>query len=262
VLLKEGKIFFRKYHSIAMPGYTHMQKAMPMNLGVWVESFISGLEDDLQTLGSVLRLVDQSPLGSAAGFGSPLTLDRKLTAQLLGFSKVQENPLYCQNSRGKFEATILSVLISILLTLNKFASDVLLFTTSEFGFFDVNNAVSTGSSFMPQKKNIDIAELIRSKVHIVLGNYVSIVSVSSNLMSGYNRDLQDSKKPLMESFEITHQTLQVSILLFQSLNPNTKKLKLSMTPELFATEKALKLVKKGVPFRDAYLQVKQRLRRS
>jgi len=254
-LIKSFKLFSKEYGSIPMPGYTHMQKAMASSIGLWAESFVSSLEDDIKSLKAAYNLIDQSPLGSAAGYGVPIELDKKYTASLLGFKKVQENPIYCQGSRGKFEAFILASLIQVLLTINKFASDSLLFTTQEFAFLKPSSAVTTGSSIMPQKKNLDLAELLRSKVHLVLGNYTQIVSLSSNLISGYNRDIQDSKKPLMESLEITQESLKMTKILLENLTPDKGKLKTSMTEDLFATEKALKLVLKGESFRDAYRKV-------
>lgn len=232
-----------------------MQKAMPSSIGPWLGSFIASLEDDLEILNAAYGLIDQSPLGSAAGYGLPIKLDKKYTANLLGFKKIQENPIYCQHSRGKFEAVILAALIQVLLTINKFASDIMLFATQEFSFFEATEKVITGSSIMPQKKNLDVAELLRSKVHLVLGNYVQIVSLSSNLISGYNRDLQDSKKPLIDSFEITLSSLTVTQILLGNLIPNKAKLEKAMTDELYLTEKALEFVKKGMPFREAYKKV-------
>src|SRR5260221_2510154 len=244
--------FAQANKDIVIPGYTHMQKAMPYTFGAWAEAFVSALVDDCSLLQEALTLIDQSPLGSAAGFGTPLFLDRTYSAKLLGFEKIQENALYCQNSRGKFEAIALATLTSILGDLNKFASDVLLFTTSEFNFLIVDESVCTGSSIMPQKKNVDIAELIRSKVHIVIGNYNQILGISTNLISGYNRDLQDMKKPLIESLEITNTTLQAADILMKSIIPNSKVLEKSLTAELFATHKAFMLTKQGIPFREAY----------
>ncbi len=255
-LTESFKNFSKKYGSIKMPGYTHMQKAMPSSIKVWVGSFLSSLKDDLVLLKTAMKLNERSPLGSGAGFGIPLNLDKKYTAKLLGFSKVQDNSLYCQNSRGKIEAVIAASLVNILQTINKFASDVLLFTTSEFNFFKVSEEVTTGSSIMPQKKNVDLAELLRSKVHLVLGNYIQMVSLSSNLISGYNRDLQDSKKPLIESLEITLESLKASEILINGLTPNQEALEKSLTSEIFAAEKAFELVKKGIPFRKAYTEVK------
>lgn len=256
-LIKSFKDFSKKYGQITMPGYTHMQKAMPSSIKIWAGSFIDSLKDDLFLLESTYKLNNQSPLGSGAGYGVPIELNKKFTASILGFEKVQENPLYCQNSRGKIEGVILSSLINFLQTINKFASDVLLFSTSEFNFFKVADEVITGSSSMPQKKNVDVAELLRSKVNLVLGNYVQIVSLSSNLVSGYNRDIQDSKKPLMESLEITLESLKVTKILLENITPNKEKLEAAMTDDLFATEKALKLVLAGTSFREAYKKIGQ-----
>jgi argininosuccinate lyase len=250
-------MFAKKYKMALMPGYSHMQKAMPSTVGMWTGAIIEGLLDDLKILHSAYKLNNQSPLGSAAGYGVPLPLNRNYTAQLLGFKKIQTNPIYCQNSRGKIEATILSALISILSDINKLANDVLLFTTSEFGYFDVEKELCTGSSIMPQKKNVDIAELLRSKVHLVLGNYVQTVSLSTNLPSGYNRDLQDTKKPFIESIELTNDSIKVATILVEHISVNKNILKQSLTPELFATHYALSLVQKGMPFREAYKQTSQ-----
>lgn len=254
-LIKGFNTFNKKNGHIPMPGYTHMQKAMPSGIGMWSGSFKESLEDDLKVLKSAYNLINQSPLGSAAGYGLPIQIDKKYTAHLLGFKKVQENPIYCQSSRGKFEAFVLSSLIGVLLTINKFATDAMLFNTQEFGFFTASAKITTGSSIMPQKKNLDLAELLRSKVHIVLGNYTTLVSLSSNLISGYNRDLQDSKKPLMESLEIALDSIIASQILLANLTVNSEKLKTAMTDDLFQTEKALKLVIKGENFRDAYKTV-------
>lgn len=258
-LLRQGfETFDKKYGAIPMPGYTHMQKAMPSSIGLWAKSFIASLEDDAKILSTALDLIDQSPLGSAAGYGLPMEIDRQYSAKLLNFQKVQENPLYCQATRGKFDAFVLSALIQALQTINKFASDVLFFTTSELGFFHASSAVTTGSSIMPQKKNLDLAELLRSKVHIVLGNYTQIVSLSSNLISGFNRDIQDAKKPLIESLEVTHDSLVATKILLENITPNHEKLEAAMTHELFATEEALKLTRAGETFRDAYKKVGQK----
>ena len=255
---KSNELFIRfeyEYGKIPMPGYTHMQKAMPSSIGLWIRSFKDALSDDLKILKAIYKLNDQSPLGSAAGYGLPIKIDRKYAALLLGFSKVRENPIYCQSSRVKVDALTLSLLISILQTINKFASDVMLFTTSEFDFFKVNPEITTGSSIMPQKINLDIAELLRSKVNIILGNYVQIVAISSNLVTGYNRDFQDTKKPLIESLELTLSSLVTCQILLKNISPNKKVLKASMTKDLYVTEQALKLVVDGASFRDAYEKV-------
>lgn len=251
--LTESFLNFSKQHSaVLIPGYTHMQKAMPSTIGLWAGAFVEGLLDDLVLLKAAFQLNDQSPLGGAAGYGVPLPLDRQFTADLLGFTKVQNNSLYCQNSRGKIEGVVIAALISIIQDVNKFASDILLFTTSEFGFFEVTSELCSGSSIMPQKKNVDIAELLRSKVHLLLGNYVQIISLSTNLFSGYSRDLQDGKKPLFESLKLSIQVLQITKILLASLKINQQKIKSQISPELFATHYALNLVEQGIPFRQAY----------
>ena len=250
------KKFQNEFSLLPMPGYTHMQKAMPSSFGLWSGSFIASLTDDMKILNDACNLINQSPLGSAAGYGVSLPLDRAYTAKLLHFNKVQENAIYCQQSRGKFEAHVLAGLLQVLLTINKFASDVMLFTTQEFAFFKVDEEITTGSSIMPQKRNIDIAELLRSKAHVVLGNYTQIVSLSSNLISGYNRDIQDTKKPFIESLEITLESLHAACVFVENIQPNTKKVSHAMTKDLYATDDALALVLKGENFRDAYKKIK------
>jgi len=254
-LISEFETFSGKNKFISMPGYTHMQKAMPSSMKLWSDSFKDSLKDDLKILKTAIELNDQSPLGSAAGYGLPINIDPAFTAKKLGFSKVQENPIYCQNSRGKIDGIILASLVSVLQSINKFSSDVMLFTTSEFNYFIVSQFVTTGSSIMPQKKNVDLAELLRSKVHLVMGNYTQLISLSSNLISGYNRDIQDSKKPLFESLELTLNSIKVCQILLKNIKPNKKVLNQAMTEDLFSTEKALKMVMGGLSFRDAYQKV-------
>lgn len=256
-LIEDFADFAQKYGLISIPGYTHMRKAMPSSIALWADSFIASFKDDLILLKTALQLTNQSPLGSGAGYGVPIQLDREYCAKLLGFAKVQQ-VTYCQNSRGKIEAAIMASLISILQTINKLASDVLLFTTSEFNFFKITEAVTTGSSIMPHKKNVDVAELLRSKLHLVLGNYVAMVGISGNLISGYHRDLQDTKKPLIDSLETILSSLQVTKILLDNLTPNQAILEKAMTADIYAAEQAFELVKGGVPFRTAYVEVKNK----
>ncbi len=254
VLIQTLLVFSKQHEFDVISGYTHTQKAMPSTVGMWSTALVEGLFDSLLSLKSAYELNNQSPLGSAAGYGIPLRIDREYTAKLLGFKKVQANSLYCQNSRGKIEAIILASLISILQDINKFATDVVLFSTSEFGYFAVAKELCTGSSIMPQKKNVDVAELLRSKLHLVVGNYMQMVGLSANLLSGYNRDFQDSKKPLFESLAITLGSLKVATILVNGINVNLQALQKSLTPEIFATHQALDLVAHGMPFRSAYQQ--------
>ncbi len=251
--------FAKKYEFIPMPGYTHMQKAMPSSIGMWVGSFAEQLLDQFQILKSVYKLNDQSPLGSGAAYGVSLPINRELTAKLLGFSKVQNNSLYCQASRVTVQLSITQLLVQIMICSSRFAQDILLFTTSEFNFFDVNESICTGSSIMPQKKNLDLMEYVRAKTHMVIANQQLMSSLTASLPSGYNADFGQTKKPFMESFDITIQTLEILKLTLNSIKPNVEVLIKSCSPELYATHFSYELVKKGMPFRKAYLEIKQNL---
>lgn len=260
ILLSQSFLdFAKKYEKVLMPGFTHFQKAMPTTVGMWGASFAEGLLDGVSLIKASYQLNDRSPLGTAAGFGVPLNLDRDLTAKLMGFSKLQINPIYAQHSRAKTSSITLSALLAILSDINRFASDVLLFTTAGFDYFKVADELCSGSSIMPQKKNVDVAELLRSKLHLVLGNFTALVSLSSNLISGYNRDIQDGKKLLMESLQTTIDSLKAANILINNIEPKKENLKAALTPEIFATHKAYELVKKGTSFRDAYQEVGKNL---
>ncbi len=239
-----------------MPGYTHMQKAMPYTTKKWLEAFAESLENDLLCLQSAYILVDQSPLGSAAGYGSSLQVDREAEAKLLGFSTVQQNTLFCQNSRGKFELFMLAALQQVGLTLNKLASDLMLYSTAEFGFVTKPAELCTGSSLMPQKKNPDVMELVRAKTATLSGNYMKVASVVQGLPSGYNRDLQETKKPVIDSFQIVNSSLLMMQLWVEQMAFNKEKLEAAITSELYAADKVVGQALAGVPFRDAYLSAK------
>lgn len=241
--------------SIPIPGYTHTRKAMPSSVGLWAGALSEALEDDLLQLESVYALVDQSPLGSGAGYGVPLNLDREMVAEELGFSKIQKNPVYVQSSRGKFEAALLHLAGFILFDANKTATDLILFTLPDFGFFELPETFLTGSSIMPQKKNPDVLELIRANYHVVLGYEMQVKSLIGNLISGYHRDFQLLKEPVMKSLEILLETVSILTLVFENLTVNEKQCKKAMTDELFTTEKVYDLVKKGMSFREAYRRV-------
>ncbi|MBI3620333.1 argininosuccinate lyase [Candidatus Roizmanbacteria bacterium] len=182
--------FAKKYEFLPMPGYTHMQKAMPSSVGTWAGSFAESGLDDLVLLKTAYHINDQSPLGSGAAYGVPLPIDRALTSKLLGFAKVQNNVLYAQVSRPKSHLALMQALCQIMLTLSRFAEDVLLFTTAEFNFFTLPAELCTGSSIMPQKKNVDVMEILRARAQIVLNNTNAVAVISSGLPSGYNADFQ------------------------------------------------------------------------
>ncbi len=238
---------------IGLPGYTHMQPAMPASVGLWLGCFKAALEDDLILLGAVRRLIDQNPLGTAAGFGVPVfNLDRKMTTKELGFARVQENSIYAQHSRGKFEGALLNLASQIMYDLNRLASDLMLFSMREFAFVSLPDALCTGSSIMPQKKNPDVLELIRAKYHSVLGDETTIRHLGGNLISGYHRDLQLTKGPLMRGLDATVQSLTMMDRIVTEMEIDAERCRQAMGDELFATEKAYRLVREGMPFRDAY----------
>lgn len=239
-----------------MPGYTHMQRAMPSTVHMWLENFAESLSDDLELLKTVSKIINQNPLGSAAGFGeSILRLDRAFTTKKLGFTKTQNNPMYCALSRGKFENIVLQALSQIVFTIGKMASDLLLFTTKEFDFFSLPDAFRTGSSIMPQKKNYDVLELMRGNVALFNGYQYQIQGIIQNLPSGYNRDFQLTKEPYMKALKLTQDMIGIGALIVENLRVHTKKLTTACSPELYATDDVYKLVKKGVHFREAYREV-------
>jgi len=248
-------LFKEKYGSVKLPGYTHMRKAMPSSVGLWSDAFIDSMKDNKQLILDTCKLIDQSPLGSGAGYGLPIGVDRKFCADLLGFEKVQKNPIYVQNSRGKFESSILHVAGQVMFDLNKMASDLILFSMSEFGFFELSSEICTGSSIMPHKKNPDILELIRAKYYSTLACEFEVKNIIGNLISGYNRDLQLTKKPVMSGLEIVKNSLDVMIVVLRCLKVNKKNCEKALTKELYSTDEIYKLVNEGVVFRDAYNQV-------
>jgi len=210
-------------------------------------------------LNNALSIIDKNPLGSGAGYGVPLKIDKDITKKELNFKENFKNDIYVQNSRGKHEALVLNALVNVMGSLNKLASDIILFSMSEFGYFSLPKEFTTGSSIMPQKKNPDVLELVRAKYSIVLGYEFSLKNLISNLISGYNRDLQLTKEPVMNGIEITKDCLEVMELVVSGLKINKENCKKAMTKELYATEKVYELVKKGKSFREAYKEVKKKL---
>ncbi len=252
-----------RHGEIGLPGYTHMQPAMPSSVGLWLGCFRAALEDDLILLDAARRLINQNPLGTAAGFGVPVfELDRQMTAGDLGFARVQENPIYAQHSRGKFEGVVLHIASQIMCDLNRLASDLMLFTMREMAFVVLPEALCTGSSIMPQKRNPDVLELIRAKYHTVLGDESTIRHLGANLISGYNRDLQLTKGPLMRGLDATAQSLAMMTRIINDMEIDAERCRQAMGEELYATEKAYRLVRGGMPFRDAYRRVADETRRN
>jgi argininosuccinate lyase len=260
--LCEALINFSKANeSLPMPGYTHFQKAMPSSVDLWALSFVESLFDDLTFLKTAYDLNNQNPLGSAAGYGVPIDLDRELTTDLLDFEKLQNNVLYVQNSRGKIESIVISALAQIMIDLSKLSNDLILFSTEEFGFFNIPEEFRTGSSIMPRKRNPDVLELIRARTNRVISYYSQTINIIKDLPSGYSRDCQETKEPILKGLTTTNSCLEMMAPMINNLKVNKERLEKSFSPEIFAADKALELVSQGIPFRDAYKEIERDLQR-
>lgn len=250
----------KKHQNVPFPGYTHSQQAMLSSLGHYFCSFVESLIDDKDFIGSVLHGIDKNPLGSAAGFGVAIPLDRELTTRELGFSQVQMNSLYCQTSRGKFESMTLEAIVQLMLTLGRFAQDMILFTTREFGYFHVDDSMTTGSSIMPQKKNLDYMEVLRGQVSVAISLQHQIQDVTKNQLSGYNKDLKFVKKAMLDAFDIATSSVVIVGKMLDAIHPNEDVIESKISKDIFAADVANDLVKnEGMPFRDAYRVAMERL---
>ena len=247
--------FAEKNKNVPMPGYTHTRKAMPSSVGLLFGAYAESLLDDFELVETAYNLNNQNPLGSVTGYGVNLEIDRELTTKLLGFEKVQNNALYVQNSRGKIESVIIFSLSKIMDDLAKISNDLIMFSMEGFGYFALPDQFTTGSSFMPHKKNPDVLELIRAKSAVVQSNLYQLNNTTSKLISGYNRDGQLTKEPLMESFEITLSGINIMNLVLKGLKVNEENCIKAFDNSIFATDEVMELVKKGVPFREAYQKI-------
>ncbi|MEX0646310.1 MAG: argininosuccinate lyase [Balneolaceae bacterium] len=244
------------YEKIPMPGFTHTRKAMLSSVGLWAGGFAELLILQIQSSSGIQSLINRSPLGTAAGFGTTFTIDRDFEAAELGF----ESPLICatsaQLSRGWVELQLVQFLAGITSVLNRLAADVIQYSSEANPYFELNPLVCTGSSIMPQKKNPDVAELIRAGHAEICGHAASLQMLITNLGSGYHRDLQAGKEPVLQSLQKTQELLEATYILISHLTPNQKNLEQACSSELFAAEAANKLVKeKGITFRDAYRKI-------
>jgi argininosuccinate lyase len=248
-------------HATALPGYTHLQQAMPSSVPLWAGGFAAELRDDAAGLGQVLRRTDLSPLGSAAGYGTPgLPVDREATRAALGFASVHAPVTAVQLSRGKAESQLLFEITLLLQDLSRFAADVLLFASAEFGFVTLSEAFTTGSSIMPQKRNPDVFELIRGRTATAQGCLLEALAVCAKLPSGYHRDLQLLKFPLFRGIDLGLETLAIVPAAVASLTFHPERIRLDES--IHAAEEANRLVvAEGIPFREAYRRVAARLKR-
>jgi len=244
----------RREERTPMPGYTHLQRAVPSSVGLWAASFSEGLADAIDVVGAARRLVDRCPLGAAASFGVNLPLDREGVARELGFAAVAQNPLASQSSRGLIEVQVLSAAWHVLAVIRRLAWDLSLFTTSEFGFVRLDESFTTGSSIMPQKRNPDVVELMRAACSVLQGAIAEVQGIVA-LPSGYHRDLQLTKAPTLRGIDEALATARLLPRLVGSLTLDRARMAAAITPECYATDRAVELAAAGVPFRDAYRRV-------
>jgi len=237
--------------SLPMPGYTHLQRAVVSSTAMWFAGFAEAFIDDARRARDTYDLIDANPLGTAAGYGVNLPLDRDYTTQELGFGRLQVSPIYAQLSRGKFELAALDALASAQLDLRRLAWDLSLFTTAEYGFASLPNAYTTGSSIMPNKRNPDVVELMRASYAAVAAARTEVESLLS-LPSGYQRDLQFSKGAIVHGFGIGLSALKLLPGLLASLRWNAAPMRAAIEPSMYATDVAIEQAAAGVPFRDAY----------
>ena len=243
------------YKDILLPGYTHLQVAMPSSFGLWFGAYAESLADDLQLLLSAWKITNRNPLGSAAGYGSSLPLNRQLTTDLLGFDSMNYNVVYAQMGRGKMERTVANALASVAATVSKLAFDSCLFTSQNFGFIRLPDEFTTGSSIMPHKKNPDVFELTRAKCNKLQSLPQQIMMITNNLPSGYFRDLQIVKEVFVPAFAELTDCLEMTAMMMAQVVVNTEILNDSRYDYLFSVEEVNRLTLSGVPFRDAYKQV-------
>lgn len=244
----------RAHVETVLPGYTHLQRAVPHTLGHWAAGFGEGFVDAAQALDRARAQVDKSPLGAAAGYGVNLPLDREGAAHELGFADVDVNPLWSQTSRGLSEVVVLAAVFHALAVVRRLAWDLSLFASAEFGFVALPEEFTTGSSIMPNKRNPDVVELMRASCSVVQGALGELMSLTA-LPSGYHRDLQLTKAPLMRAFDEAELTLELVPRLVEHLRFDTARMAAAVTADTLATDRAVDLARAGVPFREAYKRV-------
>jgi len=243
------------YKNILLPGYTHLQVAMPSSFGLWFGAYAESLADDLQTVLSAYKITNRNPLGSAAGYGSSFPLNRQLTTDLLGFESMNYNVVYAQMGRGKMERTVANALASVAATISKLAFDACMFTSQNFGFIKLPDQFTTGSSIMPHKKNPDVFELTRAKCNKLQSLPQQILLITNNLPSGYFRDLQIIKEVFVPAFAELRDCIEMTTMMMAQVEVNKNILDEKRYDFLFSVEEVNRLTLEGMPFRDAYKKV-------
>ena len=263
-LIAEIKILFdllisksEEHKKDLLPGYTHLQLAMPSSFGLWFGAYAESLVDDVITLEAAYQVVNKNPLGSAAGYGSSFPLNRSLTTELLGFDNLNYNVVYAQMGRGKTERIVAAALSNVAATLAKLSMDACLFLNQNFSFISFPQELTTGSSIMPHKKNPDVFELVRARCNSLEALPNEIMLLTTNLPSGYHRDLQLLKEKLFPAFKTLGDCLKMVHLMLSHIEVNHEILKDEKYKYLFSVEEVNKLVRQGIPFRDAYKKVGQ-----
>lgn len=244
-----------KYKEVLLPGYTHTQIAMPSSFGLWLGAYAESLVDDMYMLHGAYRVVNSNPLGSAAGYGSSFPLDREFTTELLHFATLSYNSVAAQMSRGKSEKAVASAMGSIAYTLNKLASDCILYLCPNFGFISFPDQLTTGSSIMPHKKNPDVWEIIRGNCNRIASVQNEISLLTTNLIHGYHRDYQLLKEILFPALELMQDSLHMAGYMLENMRVNREILKEKKYEYLFTVEEVNRRVLNGIPFRDAYKSV-------
>ena len=253
--------FGRRHSLLPLVGRTHLQPAMPSSVGVWASGHAEMALDQVVNLEAAYGINDLCPLGSAAGYGVPLPLDRNLTSGLLGFARPLHNVFGASMARGEDEAALLSALAQLMVALSRLAEDLIIFSMPEFAYFRLPREYCTGSSIMPQKYNPDVLELVRSKAAIVVGLQTAALTQLHAMPGGYNRDLQDSKGLYMKGISIARTTLRILAKVVDGISVDEGKLRAGFIPGVFATDAALRQVAAGVPWREAYHDVRDHLER-
>ena len=246
-----------KHKDVLLPGYTHGQIAMPSSFGMWFGAYAEALSEDMYMLRGAYKVVDQNPLGSAAGYGSSFPLDRQMTTDLLGFGSMDYNSVAAQLSRGRAERAVASAMGSIALTLNKFASDCCMYMCPNYGFISFPAELTTGSSIMPHKKNPDVWEIIRGNCNRIMSTENEISLLCSNMPHGYHRDFQLLKDILFPALEMMHKCLYMTGYMLENIRVNKDILDSPLYDYLFTVEEVNRRVLSGTPFRDAYKAVGQ-----
>ena len=253
--------FGEKGRKVPFVGRTHLQPAMPSSVWLWATGHMETIVDTTETLEAAYRLADLNPLGSAAGYGVPLPLDRRRTTELLGFSRTISNCFGASIARGECEAALLGSLALLMTALSRLAEDMILFSMPEFAMFSLPREYCTGSSIMPQKFNPDVLELVRGKTAQVIGLQTAALTLLHAMPGGYNRDLQDCKGLYMQGLDVTRRTVRILAKVVAGMKFDAKRCREGFTPGVFATDAALKMVAAGTPWRDAYHDVRDHLER-